>query len=96
MSNTFLFNEWVENVNGSSLFPRPKGYNSWLDYWEYMTGKDAEQVTGIKRKDLDGCHVQLALSEDKSWYITPMPSSWNHDNKVHFIPWEIVPIPIEF
>ncbi len=30
----------VRNVNGTSRFI-PRGYNSWLDYWEKQTGKSA-------------------------------------------------------
>ena len=85
--------EYVKNVNGSSRFDKPAGYSSWLDYWEDVTGLDASEATGYKREELDGCHVQLVDNEDKGWYITPMPSSWNHDDKEHFITWEIVPVP---
>lgn len=31
----------VTNINGSSRFASPSGYNTWLDYWEAQTGKSA-------------------------------------------------------
>lgn len=29
----------VKNVSGSSRFPKPAGFDSWLDYWEYHSKK---------------------------------------------------------
>ena len=31
----------VININGTSRFTVPKGYDSWLDYWEKQTGLSA-------------------------------------------------------
>lgn len=28
----------IKNVNGSSRFSSPAGYNTWLDYWEAKSG----------------------------------------------------------
>ena len=33
----------VKNVNGSSRFANPVGYDSWLDYWEDKSGKTAKR-----------------------------------------------------
>ena len=35
----------VKNVNGSSRFSSPAGYNTWLDYWEAKSGKTARYIT---------------------------------------------------
>ena len=37
----------VQNVNGSSRFESPVGYNTWLEYWEAKTGKSAWRCSAI-------------------------------------------------
>lgn len=35
----------IKNVNGSSRFSSPAGYNTWLDYWEAKSGKTASRCS---------------------------------------------------
>ena len=67
----------VKNVVGSSRFPAPKGYSSWLEYWEHQTGEKAYFCGSYAclRKDVVGAHVQKAEGSDKSWYIKARSSS---------------------
>lgn len=53
----------VKNVNGSSRFSSPAGYNTWLDYWEAKSGKTASRCSATDchqsgRWNLVGAHVQ--------------------------------------
>lgn len=38
----------VVNSEGTSIYVRPKGYDSWLDYWEKHTGKKAKSCHHFK------------------------------------------------
>ena len=60
----------VKNVNGTSRFSVPSGYNSWLDYWEKQTGKTVSicGVRGCSDSDLVGGHVMKVNSTDKHYY----------------------------
>ena len=73
----------VKNVSGSSRFPAPRGYNSWLEYWEKQSG----------RHDLVGAHVQKVNSADQSWYITPICKSCNSRTDEFDVCWPLVPVP---
>ncbi len=79
----------IKNITGSSKVSEkpPKGYSSWLNYWE----KNVNFIlkTGIKykcpacgnafeRKNFDGCHVQKVDSTDQKWYIIPLCDACNH------------------
>ena len=85
----------VKNVNGSSRFPVPAGYSSWLAYWEYKTGRRAYTcgVSGCFGTDLVGAHVQKADSLDRSWYITPLCKSCNQRTDEFYVTSELVPVP---
>ena len=85
----------VKNVNGSSRFPAPRGYNSWLEYWEKQTGqrKFTCGAAGCSKTDLVGAHVQKANSIDKSWYITPLCASCNNRTDEFDVYWDLVPVP---
>ena len=51
----------VQNVNGSSRWNNPSGYNSWLDYWENQTGRKAYYCAATdcyNSKNLVGAHVR--------------------------------------
>ena len=85
----------VKNTNGSSRFPAPKGYSSWLEYWEAMTGRKAYScgALGCNGTDLVGAHVQKADSLDRSWYITPLCKSCNQRTDEFYVTSELVPVP---
>lgn len=66
----------VKNLNGTSKekYSKPKGYSSWLEYWE------AESIFSISNKcACDGCsneakvgaHV-IKTNEDNKWYVVPL------------------------
>ena len=63
--------------------PVPKGYDSWIEYWEKSTGLKSKfchstECPGVLlRRASDGAHVQLADSKDKSWYIVPLCHACN-------------------
>lgn len=86
---------YVKNVNGSSRFQAPRGYASWLDYWESMTGEKAYfcGATGCINTDLVGAHVQKAYSTDQHWYITPLCRSCNSRTDVFYVTTKLVPVP---
>ncbi len=87
----------VKNVNGSSRFTRPNGYNSWLEYWESQIGLKAHECFAkdcYSRNYLVGAHVQKVSSDDKAWYIIPLCSSCNQRIDYFEVPesW-LVPVP---
>lgn len=85
----------VKNVIGSSRFPAPKGYDSWLDYWEKQSHQRVTYcgTAGCLGKDLVGAHVQKAESSDKSWYITPLCKSCNQRTDTFEVYTTLVPVP---
>ena len=85
----------VKNVNGSSRFPAPRGYNSWLDYWEKQTKKrvSACGVMFCSNRDLVGAHVQKANSTDRSNYITPICRACNQRTDELDVGLELVSVP---
>ena len=85
----------VKNVNGSSRFPAPTGYNSWLDYWKAQTGKSVTycSVDGCTGRDLVGAHVQKANSTDKCYYIVPLCRSCNQRTDEFEVSQTLVPVP---
>ena len=85
----------VYNVIGSSRFPAPKGYGSWLEYWEANTGRKAYYcgASNCYKTDLVGAHVQKANSTDKHWYITPLCTSCNGRIDAFNVISELVPVP---
>lgn len=79
----------IRNIQGSSKVNEkpPRGYSSWLDYWEVNANRKLQ--TGIKykcpacrnafeRANFDGCHVQKVDSTDSKWYIIPLCNSCSH------------------
>ncbi len=72
----------VKNVDGSSRFPKPAGFDSWLDYWEKQTGRSATNCSANSwcGRDLVGAHVQKVNSTDKCYYIVPLCRSCNQRN----------------
>lgn len=85
----------VKNVNGTSRFPVPSGYDSWLDYWEKQTGKTVSicGVRGCSDSDLVGGHVMKVNSTDKHYYITPICRSCNTRTDEFYVCWDLVPVP---
>ena len=86
----------VKNVIGSSRFQAPRGYSSWLEYWEAMTGKKARYCGAMNcynTVNLVGAHVQKAYSTDQHWYITPLCNSCNGRTDVFDVTTELVPVP---
>lgn len=86
---------YVKNVIGSSKFPKPRGYNSWLDYWKAKTGESPHYCSADNcwRTDLVGAHVQKAYSYDQSWYIVPLCTSCNQRTDTFNVSATLVPVP---
>lgn len=86
---------YVKNVSGSSRFAKPRGYNSWLAYWEAQTGCKVNfcSADDCIRKDLVGAHVQKAYSNDNHWYIVPLCPSCNQRTGTFKVSYKLVPVP---
>jgi hypothetical protein len=87
--------EKVYNVNGSSRFPAPNGYSSWLEYWERYTGTKAYYCssTDCRNSATVGAHVQKADGFDKRYYIVPLCSSCNQRTDSFYVNATLVPVP---
>ena len=88
----------VKNVNGSSRFARPTGYDSWLDYWEKNSGKTAWRCSAtdchmIGRWNLVGAHVQKVYGTDKNWYIVPICVDCNNRTDEFYVDETLIPVP---
>lgn len=86
----------VKNVNGSSRFSAPAGYDSWIEYWEAQTKEKASSCGATdcsNKKDLEGCHVQKVLGNDQHYYITPLCSACNKRTDEFYVNSELVPVP---
>ena len=86
----------VKNIFGSSRFPRPNGYASWLAYWEAQTGYKATycSASNCVKRDLVGAHVQKVFGNDNKWYIVPLCLSCNQRTDTFSVPDNVlVPVP---
>lgn len=94
-NNNFNLSMYVKNVAGSSRFEKPKGYSSWLAYWEAQTGKEAYYCSADNcyGTDLVGAHVQKAYGNDNSWYIVPLCSYCNKRTDTFYVSATLVPVP---
>ncbi|MBO5633088.1 MAG: hypothetical protein J5965_28855 [Aeriscardovia sp.] len=86
---------YVKNVSGSHRFPKPRGYNSWLDYWKAQTGETPYYCSANNcwGSNLVGAHVQKAYSNDHSWYIVPLCTSCNQRTDTFNVNATLVPVP---
>ena len=85
----------VKNVVGSSRFPAPQGFSSWLDYWEKKSGQKATfcGASSCWGTNLVGAHVKKAEGYDQSWYITPLCVSCNQRADTFEVYSTLVPVP---
>ena len=85
----------VKNAVGSSRFPAPSGYSSWLDYWERQTGESATSCgrCGMFVAAEVGAHVQKADGTDKRNYITPLCRRCNQRTDEFYVTTQLVPVP---
>lgn len=87
---------FVKNVSGSSRFPAPSGYSSWLEYWEDKTGGQKAyycSADNCNERILVGAHVQKAYGDDKRWYIVPLCPSCNKRTDIFNVSATLVPVP---
>lgn len=66
----------VKNINGTSKqrFSNPKGYHSWLDYWESKSEYPLPIFCACNECTNDvsvGAHVRK-INGDNKWYIVPL------------------------
>lgn len=88
----------VKNVNGSSRYVSPQGYDTWLDYWEVKSGKTAWMCSAtnchkLGRSKLVGAHVRKVDSTDNCWYIVPLCRECNNRNDEFYVDETLVPVP---
>jgi len=75
----------VKNLKGTSD-NKPRGYNSWLEYWEEKKGKTASNCTNIncRNSSILGGHVKKVFGGNE-WYITPLCYSCNNSNDEFYV-----------
>lgn len=86
----------VKNVNGTSRFTAPDGYDSWLDYWEKQSGKHALYCSATDcphSTNLVGAHVQKVDSTDRCYYIVPLCNACNQRTESFYVDTQLVPVP---
>ncbi|KAA6329914.1 hypothetical protein EZS27_021331 [termite gut metagenome] len=74
---------WVYNVKGSSRFPIPSGFKSWLDYWKKHAERPALFCSNVacgSKNNLVGGHVRKATKTDGKYYIVPLCDECNNYN----------------
>lgn len=84
----------VKNLNNTSD-KQPKGYNTWLEFWESMTGKTADHCgatdCNVKgRSNLVGAHVKKVGVNDDRHYITPLCRACNQRIDEFYVDTELV------
>jgi hypothetical protein len=84
----------VKNLNGTSD-KQPKGYDTWLEFWEGKTGKTADHCgatdCNVKgRSNLVGAHVKKVGAGDDSHYITPLCKGCNQRTDEFYVDTELV------
>lgn len=87
---------FVFNINGSSRYPAPLGYTSWLAYWNSHASHTAYRCGAAdchQLGNLVGAHVQKAFGTDHNWYIVPLCSRCNQRTESFFVDEELVPVP---
>lgn len=93
---------FVENINGSSRYPKPKGYDSWLDYWEQQTGQILLKTMRYTcpacgkshfRSNFNGAHVRKYYSSDNTWHIVPICDGCNNRTDAFNVSVKLVPVP---
>ena len=70
----------VKNVKGK--YKIPKGYDSWIDYWERNSGKTSsvcEKEGCAKTNDIVGGHV-YKQGDDENIYLIPICHVHNSDD----------------
>jgi hypothetical protein len=85
----------VSIVTGTEKLEKPKGYNSWLEYWisDTKTKKLVCGVSGCSNTKLVGAHVMKAEEHDNRNYITPVCIQCNTKTDEFDVHWILVPVP---
>ena len=84
----------VKNLNNTSD-KQPKGYDTWLEFWEGKTGKTADHCgasdcTVKGRNNLVGAHVKKVGVGDDRHYITPLCKGRNNRTGEFYVDTELV------
>jgi len=77
---------YVHNIKGTSDRD-PKGYSSWLEFWEDKKGKTKSLCSNLHcaNKLEVGAHVQKDGATDKHWYITPLCKPCNNKKESFYV-----------
>jgi len=101
---------YVANAPGKDYDEdHPSGYDSWIDYWNKKTNKNASRCRNCGAKDLDdgeieGGHVEYCEEHNDEWYtnpakgiyITPLCTKCNNPNNTEVFsvdPSDLIKIP---
>lgn len=78
----------VHNIKGTSD-RKPKGYNSWKDFWIDKTGRSWKSCCAICNNNAEvGAHVQKdGNNTENYWYIIPLCKACNA-KKDSFLIWD--------
>lgn len=84
----------VKNLNNTSD-KEPKGYDTWLEFWEGKTGKKADHCGATDcdvkgRTNLVGAHVKKVDAGDDRHYITPLCKGCNKRTDEFYVDTELV------
>jgi len=86
----------VKNLYKTGKY-RPDGYDSWVDYWESLSGILANRCAChncnvIGKENLKGAHVKKVDNPDNKWYIIPLCDSCNKRTDEFYVFDLLVPV----
>jgi hypothetical protein len=88
----------VKNVTGSSDDVPPKGYDSWIDYWEKRTYTKAvicHRDGCLETNELNGAHVTILDESPDKIYIVPLCNTHNNSNVVESFEVKEILVPVD-
>ena len=81
-------NVLVRNINGTVMY-KPRGYNSWKDFWETKKGEPFRLCSNCQcyhNIAEVGAHVQKAsYGASNEWYIVPLCKPCNNKSETFYV-----------